>query len=174
MKKIGKDEILFEKSFKARIFLILFFPIVALIYLSIYYMNARYHDLQEASTFMLSAQITKSISELVHNLQIERGVSSGYIVVQDKSLYRGKLLKRRALTDESYAIFLKFVSMKTDKIETINRLTFQQYEKNIKLALEQLHGLSTLRASIDDSSISFLEEAHFFRDSNAKLIAIIH
>ena len=162
-----------QVSFKVKMFLISLLPMIALLYLSIHYMSDRYKDAQKSATLMLSAQITQATSNLIHNLQIERGLSSGYLASKTKKPYEKKLLKQRILTDNSFKVFFKYITLKTNQTERINTLSFGQYKRNIRIGLEKLHQFEEVRSLILNSSISFLEEVYFFRDANANLVSII-
>lgn len=71
--------------------------------------------------YKLSAKITENLSKLVHNIQIERGLSAGYIVAKDNTTYKEKLLKQHQATDKAYRQFLYYVSLKSDEKDLIHQ-----------------------------------------------------
>jgi methyl-accepting chemotaxis protein len=116
-----------KKSFKLKIFLIFAIPSIALLYFSFYFLNIKYKELNESSAFMLSANITKSISSLIHNIQLERGLSGGFIVAENRFKYKHKLLQQQKLTDEAYKNFLfyiKYDSKDKQRLIPNNSITF--------------------------------------------------
>ena len=97
---------MFKKSFKFRIFLIFLLPTLALVYFSFYFISMKYKELNMTSHLVFSSKMTKSISIFVHNFQLERGLSAGYIVATNKKEYKDKLFYQQKLTDKAYSEFV--------------------------------------------------------------------
>ena len=79
------------KSLKYKIFIIFYIPAIALIYFSYTSLAHEYKQLNYSSAFKLSAQVTDTLSNLIHNIQIERGLSAGYVAIDEKHLYKNRL-----------------------------------------------------------------------------------
>ncbi len=163
-----------NKSFKIKILSIFFVPAVALIYFSFYFVSIRYEQLNNTSALMLSSKITKSISKFVHNLQIERGLSAGYIVSKNQSLYKKRLLQQRKLTDQSYKDFLYYVNLQTKEKEKVKQMIYYKNDKNIKKVLCKLHKLKHIRESILQSKMTFKGVMKYYTGIDEQLIEAIH
>ncbi len=163
-----------KKSFKFKIFLIFLLPAVALVYFSFYFVSMKYQEMENTSAFMFSAKVTKIISRFIHNLQLERGLSAGYIVSANKDLYRKNLLNQQKLTDKAYKDFLHYVKLSSKDKTKINQITYYKNQQKIKNVLKKLHKLQQVRDSILKSSITFEDEMEYYTYINKQLIEMIN
>lgn len=118
-----------------------------------------YHSFQQAQDTVADAQLTSFTSQLVHELQKERGMSAGYIGSNGSS-FNSQLQKQRKLTDDSLQAFTNFYQ--ADNYHTATNLTINQLVTN-------LNQLSKIRGKISSLNIS-LSDALSFYTSNNKLI----
>lgn len=115
-------------------FLIL--PLAILLVLSIYSGFSKYKEKTALEGVTKYLHFTKIASDLIHELQKERGLSSGYLASKGKS-FSGELKQQRALTDE--------------KIKLLDRYVHSaEYEKEPEKLLEQLREIDILRRSVDE------------------------
>ncbi len=163
-----------KKSFKLQIFIIFLLPAIAMVYFSFYFVNTKYDDLKKASSLMFTATMTISISELIHNLQIERGLSSGYLVTEDTENFRKKLFKQYNLTDITYKIFDTHIKNYSSKREGLQLIIYYKNKLKVKSALEKLHKLQILRENVLNKKIDFNEEVSYYSSINSNLIDIIY
>ncbi len=163
----------FQKSFKFRIFLIFLLPAIALVYFSFYFISMKYKELNMTSRLLFSSEMTKSISQFVHNIQLERGLSAGYIVTRNSKKYRDELLRQQRITDKTYTKFLAKLDYYSNNKEMPNQLSFYKNKSKIRYVLKQLHLLRDMRNSILNSSIDFKKEMDYYTNINKNLIGII-
>ena len=143
-------------------FIIALIPALALFYLSAYYINDKYQSAQQSQELMRLAKLTKETSELIHNLQVERGISAGYLSSEQETKEKAKLLKQKELTDKHYQTFLTLIS--------------QKYDKKVKIHPEILHQfviLQQTRKNVIQKNISFSEMLNTYNKTNAQLINLI-
>lgn len=133
----------------------------------------KYKELDKTASLLSSSHMTKSISKFIHNLQLERGLSAGYIVAKDKDIYRQKLLEQQKMTDIAYRDFLDYIKSYSKNTNNMDKLVFYKNRADILDVLKHLHQLKSIRNSILKSSISFKEEMSFYTYTNAKLMDII-
>ncbi|MEO9944705.1 methyl-accepting chemotaxis protein [Paraglaciecola sp.] len=118
-----------------------------------------YHSFQQAQDTVADAELTSFTSQLVHELQKERGMSAGYIGSNGSS-FNSQLQKQRKLTDDSLQAFTNFYQ--ADNYHTATNLTINRLVTN-------LNQLSNIRGKISSLDIS-LSDALSFYTSNNKLI----
>ncbi len=163
-----------RKSFKFQILVIFLLPAFAMIYFSLYFVNTKYEELNKAKSLMFTAKMTKSISMLIHNLQIERGLSAGFIVTKEKEKQRKRLENHQKLTDKTYKTFETNIRKFSTLKEPIELLIQRKNESRVKNVLISLHKLPLVRNRILNSKIDFQEIIDFYTDINSNLIDIIY
>jgi methyl-accepting chemotaxis protein len=105
------------------------------------------------------------ISQLLHELQKERGLSAGYIGSKGIN-FKTQLKKQRLLTDT-----------KIQNFQNINQLTNSQqntlYQNILSNITNDIEQLSKRRQSIDQLSISLKQAISFYTELNKKIIHFI-
>ena len=152
-------------SLKYKIAIIFIIPALGMLYFSSKYVSEKYSTLQNVETLTHTIYFAKHASQLIHELQKERGLSSAYLG-DDYLKFTQSLKKQRHLTDTSYAQFLDALSHSTIS-------TNEMFTLNIKTSLTQLQKLSYYRTHIDARNISFYEEVTFFSSTINTLISSI-
>ncbi len=162
-----------NKPLKFKFFLIFIFPLLAFLYLSYFFIQSTYKELNNISYFKLSTTITSSLNNLLHELQIERALSSGYIVRENKLLYKEGLIAQHEKTDKASKELFKIIGLQEDKI-TLDQdiINFKAKTVIIKI-LDDLKGLSNIRNKVLSSEISFKDEIIYYNKINKKLILSI-
>jgi len=160
-------------SFKIKIIIIFLIPVIALMYFSSTLIQSKYDTLDESSIYKLTAEITQSQSKLLHNLQIERGLSSGYIDDIDAMINRDKLLNQYKLTDATYQQFLFYVNLISDTKSLIDQEIKKKNEPYIQNTIKRLKNISELRMKVLNHTISFDEEVEFYNQTNTNLLESI-
>ncbi len=164
---------MFHNSFKMKMFLITLIPALALFYLSVNYMYEKYQSQKHNQQLMYFTSLMQSSSQLIHNLQVERGLSAGYISSAATQENKYKLLAQEKKTDLAYKNFLKLLKIEKENMHTVNELTFNHYKYLLNGILSQLSALKTTREQVLKEQISFNEMLDFYNSANAKLIHII-
>ncbi len=158
-----------KNSFKVQIFIIFFIPVVVLIHFTATYVSNKYDLMQESSYSYVNAKFTKKLEELMHNLQIERGLSSGYIIAKDLSNIKQRLKLQREKTDHSFKDFIAFIETDSKNIKN-----FSKIEYYVKRIVQQISKIEVVREKVDLQKISFKEEVGYYTDTNKKLLHIIY
>ncbi len=160
-------------SLNIKILIIFFIPAVALIYFSFSFVELRYKKIDESSMYKLTSNITDIMSKLVHNIQIERGLSAGYIVAKNNFEYKDKLLKHYKATDKAYKEFLAFIDLKSKAKKMIIKKVGYINTPIIKQVLIDLNHVQEIRTSILDLSIKFDQEIDYYTKINKNLLKSI-
>ncbi|WP_372999230.1 EAL domain-containing protein [Sulfurimonas sp.] len=161
------------KSLKYKILIIFYIPAIALIYFSYTSLAHEYKQLSYSSAFKLSARITDVLSTLIHNIQIERGLSAGYVVVDEKSLYIDRLKEQHANTDKAYTELLKIIKLKSKDKRKLEIIIERKAKPIVRQIMQELESLKDIRERVLNSSITFEDEINYYTDINRKLILII-
>jgi len=141
------------KSLQMKIILIFSLPALALIYFSYSLVHSNYIKYQESISYASSAKHTHILSKLIHNIQLERGMSAGYIVSKDTAL-KHNLEKQYRLTDNAYKDVIKFSNEHRKFIDKF---------KNIK----------AIRKKVLEANIAFSDEIKFYNNINNDLLNAI-
>jgi len=160
-------------SLNIKIFAIFLIPAVALIYFSFYFINAKYERLTESSKYKLSANITNQLSKFVHNIQIERGLSGGYLVAKNKNLIKEELLLQYKKTDKSYKNILHFITLVSQAKKEITKELGHKNRPSIKKVIYQFSNINDTRKNILNLSISFEDEIFYYTQINMHLLKSI-
>ncbi len=157
-----------ERSFRLKIFII--FSILALILFSLtfYILNIKYKELVKNSTYLYSAKTIQSISDLLQSIQLERGLSSGYITIKDGLKYKTRLIKRQKITDKDYQLFLSLINKK----EIYQFIQINNIQKIINIK-QQMKKINFIRKKIFSHSISFKNEFDYYTLINTDLLDIL-
>ncbi len=152
-------------SLKYKIAIIFFIPALGMLYFSSTYVKEKYNSLQNVKILTETIDFGKYTSQLIHELQKERGLSSGFLGKGDFN-FVGSLKKQRILTDNAYNIFLDHLSLNT--ISKTEKLSLK-----IKTSLSFLQELPSYREKIDTKDISFYKEVKFYSSTIDSLISSI-
>ncbi|MEA3228660.1 MAG: ATP-binding protein [Campylobacterota bacterium] len=144
-------------------------PIVTLLIFSITHFNAEYSKLVENKQELIQLEIMNKSSTLLHELQIERGVSSSYLKGGvNKTFFEEMLKKQKIKTDRELNKF-KLSIHKLDNSATSN-IDTTIYIQN---SMEMLKKLSQIRKDVLDSNIEIDLMFNYFTSLNSKLISIL-
>jgi len=141
-------------SLKYKIAIIFIIPALGMLYFSSKYVNEKYSNLQNVETLTQTIYFAKYASQLIHELQKERGLSSGYLG-EEYLEFTDSLKQQRLLTDKAYRQFKESLPRSALSDNEI-------FSTKIKTALLQLEKLSEYRTHIDNRNITFYKELTFF------------
>ena len=163
-----------QLSFKFRVFIIFLIPAIAMLYLTFYFVNIKYDELQNASSYKFFSKMTEVTSDFIHAIQIERGLSVGFIVVKREESYKNKLLEQQKMTDKAYQKFMHYFALQKEDANTINQLVLFKNETKIKKILQKLHYLQEMRNSVINKSINFTKIIQYYSSIDNELMQIIY
>ncbi|UCM99424.1 diguanylate cyclase [Sulfurimonas sp. SWIR-19] len=141
------------KSLQIKIVLIFSLPALALLYFSYSLVNENYIKYKNSTSYAFSAKQTKILSKLIHNLQLERGLSAGYLVSKDE-IIRKNLEKQYIHTDSAYQDLIHFSN------------AYQYFKK-------QFHSITAVRRKVLTTQISFWDEMQYYNTLNKELLQAI-
>ncbi|WP_424934154.1 methyl-accepting chemotaxis protein [Amaricoccus macauensis] len=119
---------------------------------------------QRVSEARIYAALGVGIGDLVHELQKERGISSGYLASGDPA-FADRLTDQRRLTDAALADFRA--------AQSEARVTDATLAEPLKATERQIDGLARLREQIDARSIERLEAVAAITALNTALIGLV-
>ncbi|MCF6309630.1 MAG: EAL domain-containing protein [Sulfurimonas sp.] len=156
-----------SKSLKFKVLFIFIIPIITILYFSIISISNEYKKLEESYRVDDFSHITRALSDLIYNIQIERGLGAGYIVATDKTKYKEQLIKQHKKSDDSYKIL-------QDKLTSHN---FKKFSHNTQVVVQDiindLSKINKIREAVKNSDISFNNEIKYYTDINSKIILAI-
>jgi len=153
-------------SFKSKIYFIFAIPVIAILFFAYISINNEYLKLQDAHLVNKSSQITKTLIKLIQNIQIERGLSAGYIVIKNKKLYKKNLLQHYKKTNIIYDIFLNIISNSQINSDT-------KVVKIIDKVKDKFNKITLIREKVLNSNITFKDEIKYYSDINKNIIFLI-
>jgi diguanylate cyclase (GGDEF)-like protein/PAS domain S-box-containing protein len=161
-------------SLKTKIILLFLIPATVLIYFSYNYMQVKFEHLHQAKRLEFISKQTKRLTKLINEVQLERGLSAGYIVARDEQYLKKKLLQQFQQTDtivqqciqnsKANTAVLSQLLQKTrlKKILYLNRTLFSFLEKR-----------ATIRKKILNTQISFDREIHYYTQITSTAIDLM-
>jgi len=159
---------------KARIIVIFLLPAIALFYFSFHIASNKFDELQESAVYTLAAKITKVVTALVHSIQIERGLSSGFVVLTDDGLYSDELLRQYSITDKAYQQFLFYSNLVSKEKKDLQSALYRKNKVKIKEVLAQMQLVSKMRAEVQKHTVKFEDVIAYYTQINTNLIGLVY
>jgi two-component system, sensor histidine kinase and response regulator len=149
-----------NQTLKIRLVLLLFFPVCSMLYLSILGVVEKGQTFIASSEMKQEVEVAMLVGDLIHQLQKERGLTSGYLSSKGK-LFKTELLSQRNGKTDISANKLKRIIKKTGGLDANISLV------DAMLNLEQLQGL---RHDIDKQGVSIKYAITFYSRINTLFI----
>jgi len=162
-----------HKQLKLKIFIIFSIPVIALLYFSFVFVNMEYKKLQYSSAFQQSTKVTGVISQLIHNMQIERGLSSGYIGAKHNTKEKSKLLNQYQISNQAKERLMHLLDMHSDKKDALHDILGYKVKSLFKEVLKELYDLESVRDDVLNSNINFEKEVNYYTKLNKILLDLI-
>jgi len=143
--------------------MLLALPMLGFLWLSLSSINKNNNTSKEMSTLTELTQLSVQYSELVHELQKERGMTAGFIGSNGEK-FGNKLRNQRKNTDAKRAQMMQFWQQ--------NELTdseIQQLQMTIQQDLAMLTGI---RNKVDAHNIQITAALKYYTQTNAKLLSV--
>jgi methyl-accepting chemotaxis protein len=150
-------------SFKKKIFILVVFPIIGFLWFNISQITHDFLMNKEMSTFTHLSQLSIVYSNLVHEIQKERGMTAGYLGSKGKK-FKKQLNDQRIKTNKQRQIYNAYLKTHSFHHQKILELNLKSND-----LLEQLY---TFRSSIDSQTISASKAIAYFSHLNALLLSI--
>lgn len=141
-------------------FAVIIIPLIVII-LAFDYLQVRYHYLDYSDSVRLNKAITVGIeiNHVVHEIQKERSISSGFLANEGES-FGAKLDQQRHKTDSTIQEYLKEIANK--KLSEL----VESHRTDLDKVNTYFDKLKTLRKSIDEHRISSQESIERFSEIN--------
>jgi len=130
----------------ARVFLIAVLPIVGMLMLSFIILKDNYQQYKNMELLSGLTKIVVQINSLTHSLQIERGLSSGYMSSNYQHFFK-ELIERRKSTDAKIQDFLAQLNHQVDLFDQAQLFSFAQKSK------DDIARLNEYRSELEYSSV---------------------
>ncbi|WP_354623449.1 methyl-accepting chemotaxis protein [Psychromonas sp. MME2] len=138
-------------------------PLLASLVYGLILLNDKYQYREDLSRVQSLSLLSVKNSNLVHELQKERGMSAGFIGSKGKA-FADKLPAQRTLTNKVRDSFNQFLS---------THILPVGFQSEISQVQEQLAILPSVRQQVDDLSISVADEVAYYTKLNAILLSIV-
>ncbi|MGS0680671.1 methyl-accepting chemotaxis protein [Shewanella sp. 125m-7] len=150
-------------SLKQKLFIVILPPLIASIVFGGLYAKTQYELKQQLTQVLVLSELAVMNSNLVHELQKERGMSAGFIGSKGQSFSSPLPLQQNA-TDLQLSSYQQFLSVHTlppafsSQIETVQLL---------------IADIPTIRNRVSQLSITVAEEVAFYSELNRLLLSIV-
>ncbi len=136
-------------TIKQKLILIMIIPFLGLLYFSISSLIIKNENLQYINKFEKYLEFSKKANLFIHELQIERGLTAGFIGKNGK-IFKNKLTVHRKSADKLYDNLKEYIVK--------NKLFFDKYINH----LIKKERLIDFRKSVDKLDVSHLESMEFY------------
>lgn len=154
-------------SIRSRIISMVFIMLVPLIGVTSITLSKNWSDKQAMMNLESLTAFTPVVSNLVHEMQKERGISTGYIGSNGKTEFHDSLKKQIVTTNENNQVFE----------EAIKKFSLVEYSGKLKPGIDavvsSLRNLDAVRSSIQTLSVSKSEATVYYSETISELLEII-
>lgn len=164
-----------KKSFGFQIILIFLIPALVMLYFAYYFIAAKYETLKASELYIYASQNVQTISRLIHNIQLERGMSAGYLVLsKNDTKLRRRLLAQQKKSDESYKAFAAYTkdrSMQKHKLDALLHYKNEKFEREV---IRLFYDVSKVRQSVLTRRMTFEDEIAYYSKINRNLLNLMY
>ncbi len=136
------------KTFKFKIFIIFLIPAISIVYFTYFYLNLSNTNIEAIKYQKQNILLVHKLIDVVHNLQIERGLSVGFIQSKNPQKLKQTLLDAHQESDKAITALEKF---------------------NYHLHLD-FHQINSVRKEVLEQKISFDKTLNFYTHINNDMI----
>lgn len=152
-----------DMSFKQKIFALLTLPILGFLWLSVSAISKGVETTSEMSSLNQLTRLSVVYSELVHELQKERGMTAGFIGSQGTK-FVSELRAQRTSADNRRNQRTEYWQSAEIDLPQISRL-------NTEIS-QSLNQITSIRNRVDSQSIPLSEALGYYTKLNAKLLSV--
>lgn len=152
-------------KFNQKIVLLAFIPLAGLLLMSSFIALKQMSEMQKTEKIIELADLSVYVSNLVHELQKERGLSAGFIGSHGEK-FKQEVEQQRQATDHKYQQLKHFL----DQSDTNANKGLNSELGNINSKLDQL---GSIRQNISNLSMTGAEVIEFYSNLNAAYLEII-
>ena len=152
-------------SLRLRLIVLSIIPLSVMIIIMLALIVSRWQQVQETAQLETLTRIAKISGDFIHELQIERGITSRFLNAQGRE-YREELRTQRTKTDEYFTYYQA-------AIQSVRIETFSGLQESIKETNTLLEQWQNTRTKIDALSMSPGESGQYYGDLIDELITDI-
>ena len=141
-----------------KLIVMILIPMLGLLYFSITAISEKLNNLNAMNELQLVTKFAVDVNEVIHELQKERGIVSGYYGKKTIKIQNEMIEQRKETTRK---ILLLKTSLKT--IETIN--FGENFSQNLSASMKELDMLEQYRKSIDDNTTDGNEIIAYYKET---------
>lgn len=153
-------------SITRRILILILVPLTGLSLVSADELHNIWNKKAASDDIVQAIQLAPAISELVHQLQVERGQSAGFIGSKKKN-FASEIPGSRIQTDKALKVFKEKLPYSE------KNLTYYHFQKPLKYIKSELTKLEAKRQAVDNLSLSVKEMAGFYTPLIDNLLTLI-
>ncbi|MCT7945969.1 methyl-accepting chemotaxis protein [Shewanella septentrionalis] len=150
-------------SLKQKLLMVVLPPLLACFLCGSLYLIEKYEYKQDLTLVVQLSELAVTNSNLVHELQKERGMSAGFLGSAGKA-FAAKIPSQRQLTDTQLNLYQQFITQ--NQLPSI-------FAPKLKELNSQLGRLNSIRSQVDSLSISVADEVAYYTELNKILLAIV-
>ncbi|WP_173496615.1 methyl-accepting chemotaxis protein [Shewanella sp. ISTPL2] len=150
-------------SLKQKLLMVVLPPLLACFLCGTLYLIEKYEYRKDLTLVVQLSELAVTNSNLVHELQKERGMSAGFIGSAGKA-FAGKIPSQRQLTDTQLGLYQRFI--------TENHLP-EIFAPKLRELNAQLGRLNAIRSQVDSLSINVADEVAYYTELNKLLLTIV-
>ncbi|ABM25037.1 MULTISPECIES: methyl-accepting chemotaxis protein [Shewanella] len=150
-------------SLKQKLLMVVLPPLIACFLYGALFLTEKFKYRQDLQLVVQLSELAVTNSNLVHELQKERGMSAGFIGSGGKA-FAGKIPEQRRLTDSQLKLYQSFIA---------DNALPELFAPKLRELNTQLGRLAGIRSQTDSLSISVAEEVAYYTDLNKILLAIV-
>ncbi|MFC5301429.1 EAL domain-containing protein [Azospira restricta] len=153
-----------------RIAIALALPITGLLFVSLLLVGRQYQTASNMDMLRRMAELAPAVSALVHELQLERGVSAGFVSSLEGAAFAERLPARHAQTDQRRAELTDMLERYDGMPAVVEQAAYLR--PRIEAAREKLGKIWLTRAAIAERSINVGGVTAYYSDAISELIGI--
>ncbi len=152
-------------SFTAKLILMLLFPIIGLFYFITEELSNKLSTLEEMSKMRTLSDLALKSSNLLHELQNERGLSAGFLGSQGEK-FVDELPAQYVATDEAHSEFQDF-------LEDMDHELLGKKHRQVERILNDLAAIDSKRDGVNALTVQLKDTRTYYTNLNNGLISII-
>lgn len=151
-------------GFEKRMLFAMLIPLVGMFISGLIILWNDYQKYDNMKKVLHVSHIVSDVNELLHTIQIERGLTSGYLTsIHDK--FDKPLLQQRDNVDKGINIFLS-------ELETVHKKQLDVILSSVNIFKKDISHLDELRQKVYDKQISKTEAIKFYTDLIENILSI--
>jgi methyl-accepting chemotaxis protein len=151
-------------TIRTKLLLLLLLPVLGMLFFSSREMLDKYSILQEMRRTEQLVGLSVRTGALVHELQKERGLSSGFINAKGEK-FKSELTKQRGLSDDQFKQLATFLAANPDATAIV--------KSTLDAAAKQQEKLADVRSKVDSLSIEGKDSFAFYSAINYSYLDVV-